>query len=266
MLKREVFSYYKDYCKDLEKAYEIIKSHYSDTYVDELCQLRGYVGEEQRALISELQIGCCELPVLELGERRKELGLVTDTDDFLLSGRYIVPIRDIEKNLVALVGYYPDYKKYITTPSMFFSKETLFFNIDHAFELSHKEFNGLIIVVEGIFDCLSLRAIGLPCIATMGSTVTDCKEEQLKLFKKVLYFPDNDKIGRKALNRYDSTGGWKVPHNATGVKLEGKIEIGEKLMKIKDVDNLVSWFDAETVRNCILQFADSKEDIETLSV
>jgi len=266
MLKKEVFSYYKDYSKDLEKAYEIIKSHYSATYVDELCRLRGYVGDEQRALISELQLGCCELQAQELGERRKELGLVTETDNFLLSDRYIVPIRDIEKNLVALVGYYPDYKKYITTPSMFFSKETLFFNIDHAFELSLKKFNGLIIVVEGIFDCLSIRALGLPCIATMGSTVTDCKEEQLKLFKKVLYFPDNDKIGRKALNRYGSSGGWKVPYNATGVKLEGKIEIGGKLMKVKDVDNLVSWFDADTVRSCILQFADSKEDIETLAI
>ena len=72
--------------------------------------------------------------------------------------RFIIPVDDIAGHTVALIGYYPDYKKYITTPSPFFSKECMFFNFRQAYDLSIQEFGGLVFLVEGIFDCLSLRA------------------------------------------------------------------------------------------------------------
>lgn len=263
MRKNEVFPYYRKCCNELEEKYEYMKSLFSANYIDELCQLRGYVGQEQRKLISDMQIGCCEIEdVEELGTMRRDLGLVSDKDNFIMPGRYIVPIEDLDGRIVALVGYYKDYKKYITTPSPFFSKECMFFNYKQAYELSWKEFGGFVILVEGIFDCLSLRAIGLPAIATMGASVTRVKGLLLRNFKKVLAIPDDDNTGRRALNRY-SKYGWQVPSNATFLKFHGgTVDFNGETLHCKDMDDFVSWFDADDVRDILLSYRDSKEDIE----
>lgn len=267
MQQREVFKYYRKYSEDLETAYSIIKSCFTKSYseyADEICQLRGYTGEEQRALLESMEIGCCEIPdVTVLGDRRMELGLVSDKDNFLLNGRYIIPIRDITGTLVALVGWYPDWKKYITTRSVFFSKNVLFFNIDQAYELSWKEYNGILFVVEGVFDALSLRAIGLPAVATMGVTVRNPKSEQLKLFRKSVALPDSDKAGKRALSR-GTKHSWTVPPNTTFARLQGNCVTEFGTLKVKDVDNLVSYFDVEGVRETFLELAKSTEELEII--
>lgn len=261
MLKSQVLSYYKEYCAEFERVYASIKDYFEGDYVSEICQLRGYGDGEQRTKIEQMELGRCRILDTDiLGSRRSELGLVTEKDSFLLGDRYIIPVRDIDHNLVALVGWYPDFKKYITTPSTFFSKEALFFNIDEAYDRSWREFGGSVIVVEGMFDTISLSSIGLPVIGTMGSSVTGVKKEQLKLFKKVVGLPDADKVGTNSLNRYGKKG-WQVPRNATMIKLRGSLSINSEEYKVKDGDNLVSWFDAESVRDMFLEVFDSKEDL-----
>lgn len=269
MLQREVFPYYRRCAESMEYAYNEIKSHFDvESSVKELLALRGYLeGSEQHKLLSDMKICSCAIyDVAKLGDMAKELGLVTSIERFILDDRFIIPVRDISGSLVSLVGYYPDYKKYITTPSPFFSKEALFFNIDYAYQQSWREYNGLVFLVEGMFDCLSLRAIGLPAIATMGSTVTPVKKEILKLFKKVVYIPDGDAVGRRALNRFDKRYGWRVPDTATGVKISGSVDFGDKCLRVKDIDNLVSWFEPDDVREILLQFSESKEAIEPLNL
>lgn len=268
MRKIDVFPYYKTCVKELEEKYEYMKSIFSDDYVTELAKIRGYVSKEQKDLIKEMKLGYCDIVDVELlGDMRRDLGLVSKKDNFLLSNRFIIPVDDISGNIVALIGYYPDVKKYITTPSPFFSKSCMFFNFRQAYELSYKEFGGLVFLVEGIFDCLSLRSLGLPCIATMGSSVSQNKCEILKFFKKIIAIPDNDTTGRRALNRYDKKYGWKVPYNTTMIKFDGgSINIGGDLLKVKDIDNFVSWFDEDDVRDILLSFRDSKEDIEILKL
>lgn len=265
MRQSEVFPYYRKCVEEMEKRYDTIRMMFSDDYVEELCKARGYVGDEQRNLIAQMELGSCVIEDVELlGDMRKELGLVSSKDNFLLNNRFVIRVDDMVGNLVALIGYYPDEKKYITTPSPFFSKECMFFNFKQAYELAWFEYGGLVFLVEGIFDCLSLRSLGLPAIATMGSSVSKLKGELLKFFKKVIAIPDNDKTGRKAINRY-SKQGWKVPSNTTIVKFEGGlIDIGITKRVVKDMDNFVSWFDADDVRNTLLQFRDSKEDVEIL--
>lgn len=276
MKKSEVFPYYRKCVSEYEKVYDYIKTQFNvQESVEELCKLRGYplVGE-QRDLLEQLKICSCTVnDKTNLGDMAEELGLVTKTERFLLDDRFIISVRDISGNLVTLIGYYPDNKKYITVPSPFFSKDILFFNLDHAFKLSFEKFDGLVFLVEGIFDCLSLRAIGLPAIATMGSTVSREKREILKLFSKVIYIPDNDSVGRRALNRRDSSYGWAVPENATGLKLSGVVDFNEKgasseesIIKIKDIDNLIAWFDAESVCEILLSYKDSKKEVEGLDM
>ena len=263
MRQNEVFPYYRKCCDELEKQYAYIKSLYNDQYVDELCAMRGYVDEHQRNLIKEMKLGYCQIEDTEnLGDMRRELGLVSKKDNFLLNERFIVPVHNVENRIVALIGYLNDTKKYITTPSPYFSKECMFFNFNQAYELSWREYNGFVILVEGIFDCLSLRSIGLPCIATMGASVSKFKCELLKLFKKVLAIPDDDDTGRKALDRYSRTG-WQVPYNTTFLKfLGGEVDFGTEKLHCKDMDNFVSWFEPDDVREVLLSFYDSKEDIE----
>ena len=278
MLQKNVFPYYRACIKDMEDIYNDIKANFINVEqsVRELVTMRGYVlGGEQHQLLQEMQICSCHIDTYEAwGNKGRELGLYgsSSVGEFLLNDRYIIPVRDIAGGLIALIGYFPDYKKYITTPSPFFAKDTLFFNLDHAYPLSYKEFGGTVFVVEGIFDCLSLRAIGLPAIATMGSDVSPVKKEILKIFRKVVYIPDSDRVGRRALNRYEKRG-WNVPDTATAIKLKGSVTFGSAengetpvVKPIKDMDDLVSWFDADSVREALLESAKSKELVEVLQL
>lgn len=264
--QRQVFPTYREYTQKLENAYKYIKTLFGENDVNDVCTLRGYISPEQKALLESMEIGTCTIDdVTVLGEDRAYLGLTAvdknNTERFLLDGRYIVPIRDIAGNLVALVGWYPDYKKYITTPSLFFSKNDLFFNIDHAYRLSWEKYNGVVFLVEGIFDALSLRAIGLPAIATMGVTVENPKSQLLKLFKKVVAIPDNDKAGNQAKQR-GTKKSWDVPFNTTFLTIKGKCVTPYGELKVKDVDNLVSYF--EDVKDILLSYAESKDVFEEL--
>jgi DNA primase len=238
---------------------------YNDTYVDELCAIRGYVGEEQRNLIKELQLGYCEIEDTEiLKEFPEEFHLITKNDNFILNNRFIIPVDSVNGDLCSLIGYYPDTRKYITLSTPYFAKNCQFFNFKQAYEVSYKYYNGLVILVEGIFDCYSLRAIGLPAIATMGSSVSKIKGELLKVFKKVLAVPDDDKTGRDALNRYGKKG-WKVPDNTTFIKFHGGLfQVGSQYLHCKDMDNLVSWYDAEDIREMFISLYDCKDDIYDL--
>lgn len=269
MQRNQVFPYYREYVKDLAKCYNVIKDQQVvGTYAD-LSVIRGYPeGYEQFNLLKELNMSAYQISdVRVLGDRRRELGIVTDADMYLLDGRYVIEVYSPSGDLITLIGYYPDYKKYITLPTRCFSKELLFFNIDNALELSWTKYNGLVFLVEGIFDCLSLRAIGLPAVATMGNNVEQVKFQILKLFKRVVYIPDNDKTGRRALDRNDIRHGWKVPFNAVGLKLQGsyKMDDGEEIF-VKDIDRAIALYDAQSLRDLLLDLASSHNEIEVLQL
>ena len=268
--QNQIFPTYEEHCKFLAEAYENIKTRFNETYVDELMQMRGYISDSMKNLISEMQLGYCDFEPSELYELNnkdnlgKELGLITSKDNFLLANRFIIPVEDVAGNLVSLIGYYGDKKKYITIPAPFFSKEAMFFNFRQAYDLAWSKFDGMVIVVEGIFDCLSLRSIGLPCIATMGATVSGVKCELLKLFKKVVAIPDADSVGRKGL---DARTGWQLPSTATRICLKlSPIEIHGQKVKLKDIDDLVKIFDEEDIRNIILEAAKSRSALEYLVI
>jgi DNA primase len=268
--QNQIFPTYEAHCKFLKEAYENIKTKFSNTYVEELMQMRGYISDSMKNLISEMQLGYCDFEPSELYELNnednlgKELGLITSKDNFLLANRFIIPVDDVAGNLVSLIGYYADKKKYITLPTPFFSKEAMFFNFRQAYDLAWSKFDGMIIVVEGIFDCLSLRSIGLPCIATMGATVSGVKCELLKLFKKVVAIPDADVVGRKGL---DIKTGWQLPSTATRICLKlSPVTIHGQQVKLKDIDDLVKIFDEEDIRDMILEAANSKAALEYLVI
>lgn len=179
--------------------------------------------------------------------------------DFLLSGRYIVPIRDITGNVTALVGWFPDDKKYITTPTYGFSKEGQFFGME-TFQWSwdggyavpegtvsrEPAKRGLTYLVEGIFDTLTLQALGFPAIGNMGLTMSSFKSEMLKRYDRVVVIPDNDKAGSTAspyrglLGKGGSRGlyrpsasvtAWKIPVDNVVIRLPEGIKDADDLIK-----------------------------------
>lgn len=266
MQRSQVFPYYRKYVEDLAEAYNLIKEQTCTGTVEDLCSLRGYLlGSDQHKLLSEMDIRAFSiLNASVLGDRRKELGLVSNADNYLLEDRYVIPVYSASGDLLTLIGYFPDYSKYITLPTKCFTKNTLFFNIDDALERSWTKYNGVVFLVEGIFDSLSLRAIDLPAIATQGNNVGLVKAELLKTFKKVVYIPDNDDTGRRSLDRNDKKYGWKVPFSATGVKIQGTYENDGLVIPIKDIDKAISLYDADSMRDILLEFAESKNEIEVL--
>lgn len=269
MLQREVFPKYREYTKMLEEIYRYMKQYGAKDSVETLCQIRGYpIGESsQYAYLEKNPLWYFETTdIQQFKSYPDELGLFSRNGDLLLNGRYIIPVTSVNGDLVSLIGYFDDYKRYITLSTPFFSKAGMFFMYNEAYKKAWSEYNGVVFLVEGIFDCLSMWSIGLPCMATMGSSVSSIKGDLLKLFRKVIAIPDDDETGHNSLDRYARTG-WKVPSNTVMVKFQcGDVNIGGIDLHCKDVDNFITWFDEETVREYLLSFADSHEEIDELII
>lgn len=269
MLQREVFPKYREYSSLLQEIYRTMRRDFAPDSVETLCQMRGYpIGESpqpeffKQNIPGYFELGDCSI----FKDYPQELGLFSKNGDMLLNGRYIIPVTSVCGDLVSLIGYYPDYKRYITLSTPFFSKAGMFFRFNEAYTEAWERNNGVVFLVEGIFDCLSLWSIGLPCLATMGSSVSAIKGDLLKVFRKVIAIPDDDDTGHKALNRY-SKQGWKVPANTVMVKFQcGDVDFGGEKLHCKDVDNLVTWFDTDFVRESLMSFADSREEIDELII
>lgn len=188
--------------------------------------------------ISDITLFCPEVS----NERLKQFGLLTEHGDYLLTGRYVVPIKDISGEIVALVGWHPmgGSRKYVTTPTLGFSRDTTFFNFDNAYKIAQEKFNGVVYLVEGIFDTLALRAIGLPAMGNQGLEMSAFKANMLSRFSKVIAIPDGDRSG-KGVNPFlnkasgkDTKFIWKIPID----HVFGILPLG-----VKDTDDFVNDFD-----------------------
>lgn len=209
-----------------ELVEKLSKVFSTDEVIDELMVLRKYnmsfYAEEMRAMLKE--VGVFKLDYLSeiqmvdstlTQEQALTYGLIDSNGNYLLRGRYAIPIRDIGNQVTAIVGWYPDSRKYITTPTYGFNKDGQFFNIECYVKSMTGDFpkyvdetgkelencEGLVYLVEGIFDTLSLRALGFPALGNMGLDMSLLKTEILTRFGKVIAIPDNDKAGRST-NRY----------------------------------------------------------------
>ena len=200
---------------------KLISVFSTDDVITEVMTLRKYIyspyAEEMRKTLKEVGIFKIDyfseiqivVPDLTL-EDAKLYGLVDRNGNYLLAGRYAIPIRDIAGKVTALVGWYPDVKKYITTSTYGFSKDGQFFNMEcfsKSFEGDYPKYKdeetgevlestGLVYLVEGIFDTLSLRSLGFPVLGNMGLDMSLMKTEILSRFGKVIAIPDNDNAGR----------------------------------------------------------------------
>lgn len=234
MGRKEAFAKAKTVQDTLTAMWERFVFNFAfDHTVDEVMDLRGYESREMRQTLSEIKI----FKTMSTAETASEfeskvslldLGLVSEQGTHLLNGRYVIPIRSLTGKVIALVGWYPDAKRYITTKTFGFTKSTTFFNLEHALPLAWSKFNGVVFLVEGMFDTLALRSLGLPVIGNMGVVLSNPKRELLRFFKHVVVISDGDATGYSYLPTGNKA--WNYP--ATYVKLIG----------VKDSDDLVKGY------------------------
>lgn len=239
MLDKE---YYKDYCNRYNAVWNWIKSNSidKDKVVEEICEKRNYSVERMGKLLSEIGFSRLDTEVdIKIFAKKEfsDLGLYKD-GKFLLESRYIFPVKDMLGNVVALIGWYKDEKKYITTPSALFSKSGMFFGME---QLNKTGVNKRYFLVEGIFDSLSLRSLGYNAIAQMGIDTSLQKQVLYGLFRRVVAIPDSDGEGRKVI----SMDAWKIPVGSSYMKWSGTVP-GRK-NGLKDIDDLCNYYEKDVV-------------------
>jgi DNA primase len=128
-----------------------------------------------------------------------ERGLTRQTLQYLDIGyssvkdRVVIPVRDINYNVVGLIGravYDWQDPRYLYNKG--FKRADVLFNIQNA-----KKYDECIIV-EGSLDCAKVVQAGFKnCVATLGAKVSDKQSLMLrKWFDKIIIFSDNDDAGR----------------------------------------------------------------------
>lgn len=180
----------------------------------------------------------------------KEWGLVTEAGNYLLSGLYVVPIKDIQGDVIALVGWNPlgGNRKYITTATIGFSRDASFFNFD-SFKLAHEKWGGVTYLVEGIFDTVALMSLGLPALGAMGVELSALKIQMLNRYKKVVSIPDRDATGygvNPLTNHFSGKAKriqWKIETDHVFVLLPVPEIDDDEEVRVKDIDDYVNNFD-----------------------
>ena len=125
MKPQEVPQYFANY----NKAYSLmLENTNQQEAIEEVCYLRGYIKSDRLIRKELVRSGLVCVPenntrvIDRLRGFSPQLGLFNSNGHFLLADRYTLPIRDLQGNVLALVGWNLDGKKYITTPSALFSK------------------------------------------------------------------------------------------------------------------------------------------------
>ena len=116
----------------------------------------------------------------------------------MMNGRICVPIHNASGQLVAYAG------RSLEESDAFgkwrfpkgFRKASELFN-QHRIDLSNGKVDFLV-VVEGFWPAMRLHALGIPCVALMGTEMSETQLNRItELTDRVLLFLDNDEAGRR---------------------------------------------------------------------
>jgi DNA primase len=230
---------YGEYCSYYAKVWSFLKKHSPprEQLVTEICERRGYKNVKRwQKLFAEVDVAKVNSETFSVAVLRKalpeELGLFGN-NGFLLDNSYMIPIRDMKGNILALVGWIPG-KKYITTPAAYFDRSCLFFGMEQFSDYNPRLAKNTMhsfFVVEGIFDSLSLRSLGFKCLGNMGIDSSKTKTSLYALCRKVVGIPDGDKAGRSVIEQNK----WNIPLVGGYVQ----IPFNAADYNIKDVDDII---------------------------
>jgi DNA primase len=114
----------------------------------------------------------------------------------LMSGRIVIPIRNLHGQLVAYAGRALDDRPPKYKLPAGFRKGLELFNLPRAVATGAQT----VIVVEGHFDCMRVHQAGFPCVvALMGCSLSAAQESGLlDHFDRIVLMLDGDAAGRAA--------------------------------------------------------------------
>jgi hypothetical protein len=252
---------YQEYVDDFERAWRYIKSQSDlEESIKGVAEKRGYL--DDNPIVGELRklgiyYASSEKNWEPLRKLSKDLRLFVEKtvkgDDgkdvpiegrFLLEDRYVFPVRDFEGNIIALIGWYRDVKKYVTTPSKYFRKDFLYFGMETLIEKDRKE----TLLCEGIFDTLAARSMGYRAVGAMGITVQRGKQMLYPMLGRFGAVADADRQGRLVVKE----DRWGIPQGSRYLTWdEFTVDLDDVTVKIKDLDDMLRYFDAESVRGVL---------------
>lgn len=231
------------YFRNFKRAWQVMRQATPVNAGQALCANRGW---EYTPAVAELLDragmvyvprgdGCIEI----LRGFAPQLGLFAG-NMFLGEGRWAFPIRSLSGGILALVGWFPDERRYITTKSAFFEKGLCFFGMEEI-GLDREGF-----LVEGIFDALAIRSLGYRAVAAMGAGVSRFKARLLySLWDRVVAIPDCDETGSQTV----IADKWHLPANGSYLTWSGGYRLDDDghESKIKDIDLLVKLYQPQSV-------------------
>lgn len=172
----------------------------------------------------------------------ESFGVISPTNKKpIFHDRFVIPIKDIDGNILNLVGYSKDAnERYVYGTARYYRRrETMYGleNLNLAYEL------GYAILTEGITDALCLRNLGYKnSFANCGTHNSDFIIKQLNRCRHgILKIPDRDEAGDRANKK------WKC-HRSVTLKT---------FVKYKDIDEMCRDSDTnieivkEYLENCI---------------
>lgn len=249
---------YLGYCKRFNALYKYLKScsRNQEEVVKEICEYRGYLVDRMSNTLIEAGFLFLDMSKVSLDKVRRfgdDLALFSSNGHFLMQDRYVFPVRDMMGNVLALIGWYPDEKKYVTTPSKLFSKECLFYGME---QLGKTGLGSKYILTEGIFDSLSARSLGLNSVAQMGISSSRYKEVLYTMFKQLVGVPDIDEQGRDVLS-HDK---WKIPINGKYFRWSNP------RYYMKDLDCFINSYDFNDVKGLLSEVFNENQRIVTINL
>jgi len=107
--------------------------------------------------------------------------------------RIVIPIHNAKGELVAYAGRSIDGSEPRYKFPAGFHKSKELYNVHRVRE------EVSVVLVEGFFDCMKVTQAGFPCVALMGSTISNAQEEIIREhFAHVVVMLDGDEAGRGA--------------------------------------------------------------------
>jgi DNA primase len=159
---------------------------------DEVCE----DGTNKPLSFTLQKIECGHPYVIERGlteEIARKFGVGIFPGKGSMQGRCVIPIHNRDGELVAYVGRAIDGSEPRYKFPTGFRKSLELFNLHRVIG------EPSVVVVEGFFDCMKVSQAGYPCVALMGSTMSDAQEQLIaEYFGSVILMFDGDDAGRSA--------------------------------------------------------------------
>jgi DNA primase len=170
-----------------------------------------------------------------------ELGVGFYPGPGLMSGRIVIPIRNLRGQLVAYAGRALDGRRPKYKFPRGFCKSLELFNLPRAVATGSQ----VVIVVEGYFDCMRVHQAGFPwVVALMGSSLSAAQESGLlRHFDRMVLMLDGDAAGQIACR-------------IIGARLSGRCSV--QVVRVPD-GSQPDQLSAATIRRLLAEFGCREE-------